>query len=145
MIIKVTDNNIEQAAFIHSLTWKASHKDFCSEEFVAKHSVERQKEYIQSKLKTGSNFYLLVKNEPVGIVSINGNLIEDLYVLPEHQNKGYGTELLLFAIKNCNGTPTLWILENNVRAKNLYVKNGFKETGNVKHDKINEMEYALQK
>ena len=35
---------------------------------------------------------MLVKHKPVGIVSVTGSLIEDLYIRPDEQNKGYGTD-----------------------------------------------------
>ena len=53
-------------------------------------------------------------------------------MLPERQNLGYGTKLLQFAIEQCTDTPTLWILENNLRAKRLYERMGFSETGRRK-------------
>ena len=75
---------------------------------------------------------MLVEEKPVGIVSVKENLIEDLYVLPDKQNMGYGTKLLQFAVGQCNGKPTLWILENNANAKRLYIKKGFQETGRIR-------------
>ena len=67
--------------------------------------------------------------KPVGIVSVTGSLIEDLYVLPDLQNRGYGTELLRFAMRQCKDTPVLWILENNTDAERLYRRMGFQEPG----------------
>lgn len=96
-------------------------------------------------MNNGSRFYMLVEDEPTGIVSVTGSLIEDLYVLPNKQNKGYGTELLQFAIKKCTDIPTLWILENNANAGRLYRRMGFKETGriNAVTDGLNELELSL--
>ena len=87
---------------------------------------------------------MLVEDIPVGIISVTGSLIEDLYILPDKQNMGYGTTLLQFAIRKCNGTPTLWILENNDRAKKLYHRLGFRETGTVHAvtEGLNEIELA---
>ena len=56
-------------------------------------------------------------------------MIEDLYILPDKQKMGYGTKLLRYAIEQCTGIPTLWILENYFNAKRLYHKMGFQETG----------------
>ncbi|MBR5010786.1 MAG: GNAT family N-acetyltransferase, partial [Clostridia bacterium] len=87
------------------------------------------------------------EEEPVGVVSVNGSLIEDLYVLPEKQNMGYGTSLLRFAMERCSGKPTLWMLENNENAARLYRRIGFVETGNVHAvtDKLSEIEFAYAK
>ena len=100
--------------------------------------------YLKSKMEAGSSIYLLIADVPVGVVSVTGNLIEDLYVLPERQNRGYGTELLRFAIAECTDTPMLLILENNVRAKRLYERLGFSETGrrNVITNGLDEIELS---
>lgn len=142
MIVNIIDENIEKAAEIHSLSWKESHKDFCSKEFIDKHNVEHQKKYLQNEINEGKDVFMLVEEYPVGIVSIKDNLIENLYVLPEEQGKGYGTKLLLFAISKCKGEAVLWILDNNVRAYNLYSKHGFIKTGksNKLTDTLSELE-----
>ena len=145
MIVPVDSSNISQAAEIFSVSWQASHRSFCDTEFVLRHTPERQRELIREKTDEGSRFYMLDEDGPVGIVSVNGSLIESLYVLPEKQGTGYGTRLLRFAIGQCNGVPTLWILENNEKAKRLYVKEGFIPTGAVLVSKngLDEIEFAL--
>ena len=143
MIVPVDKTNINQVAVIHSETWKDSHSSFCSAYFVALHTPEHQKEYLLRKMNSGSEFFMLVDDMPIGIVSVTDNLIEDLYVLPEKQHNGYGTELLCFATGKCKGTPTLWILENNDKARAFYLKNGFAATGRVKPGKIDEIELSL--
>ena len=88
---------------------------------------------------------MLVDGGPVGIVSVTNSLIEDLYVLPDFQNMGYGTKLLQYAVGQCADIPTLWILDNNTRAERLYRRMGFKKTGkkNSITDRLDEIEYAL--
>lgn len=88
---------------------------------------------------------MLVDDLPVGVVSVNGCLIEDLYVLPEKQRQGYGTKLLQWAIEQCAGVPTLWILENNRNAMRFYEKHGFRLTGRINAitDGLSELELAL--
>ena len=145
MIIPVDETNILQAAAIHSLSWKESHRAFCKPDFVEMHTPERQREYLQNKMSGGSKVYMLMDRAPVGIVSVTGSLIEDLYVLPEMQNRGYGTELLRFAVSLCTDTPVLWILENNAGAERLYCRMGFQKTGrrNVITNGLDEIELHL--
>lgn len=131
-IIKITENNISNAGKIHSESWKESHKSFCSEEFVARHTEETQTEYIRSEITKGKDFYMLIDRMPVGIVSVCGSLIENLYVLPAEQRKGYGTVLLQYALRQCSGIPSLWILSNNERAGAFYKKHGFAASGKRK-------------
>ena len=131
-IVKITENNIRDAGKIHSESWKESHKSFCSEEFVARHTEEAQTDYIRSEIAKGKDCYMLIDHIPVGIVSVYGNLIENLYVLPTEQRKGYGAMLLQYVLKQCNGMPSLWILSNNDRANAFYKKYGFVESGKKK-------------
>ena len=146
MIIPVDETNLLQAATIHSISWKESHRAFCTSDFIELHTPDRQRDYLSGKMNRGTKIYLLMIDEkPIGIVSVTNSLIEDLYVLPDFQNMGYGTKLLQYAIGQCADTPTLWILENNKRAEKLYRRMGFKNTGkkNSITDGLDEIEYAL--
>ena len=120
-IVKITEINIGDAGKIHSESWKESHRSFCSEEFVARHTEEAQTEYIRSEIAKGKDFYMLIDHIPVGIVSVCGSLIENLYVLPTEQRKGYGAMLLQYVLKQCHGIPSLWILSNNDRALTHFI------------------------
>ena len=144
-ITEVDEANIADAGRIHSESWKESHRNFCSTEFVEKHTPAAQAEYLRREMNAGKSIYMLIDEYPVGIVSVHGGLIENLYVLPSEQRKGYGSQLLDYAIRHCSGTPCLWILNNNEGAYRLYTKNGFKETGNRKqlNDILYEMELSL--
>ena len=145
MIVTVDESNLLEAAAIHSASWQDSHRSFCSPDFIALHSPEHQREYLREKMNAGSRVYMLVKDRPVGIVSVTGSLIEDLYILPDRQNMGCGTRLLRFAMAQCTGVPTLWILENNTDAKRLYHRMGFRETGRIHAitDRLDEIELSL--
>ena len=136
--------NIAAAAEIHAISWRESHRAFCSKEFVEAHTTERQMKYIEHEMENGKQFYILMDNGVKGIVSVKDNLIENLYVLPSEQRKGYGTKLLHFAEQKCQNTPTLWILSNNEAAKSLYVKQGYAFTGNVKPRKNELQELEMQ-
>lgn len=145
MIVRVNDSNVAEAARIHSVSWRDSHRTFCDPAFIERHTPKRQMDYLLSKMARGTAVYMLVEGEPVGIVSVTGNLIEDLYVLPEYRNMGCGSRLLQFAIKRCDKTPTLWILENNVNAARLYRRSGFTATGK-RHsitNALDEIEYSM--
>ena len=144
MIIAVDKTNVFEAAMIHSVSWQESHRSFCAPDFVEMHTPERQQLYIQDKINSGSKFFMLTEDEPIGIVSVKDDLIEDLYILPQKQRMGYGTKLLQFAIGQCTDNPTLWILENNSNAKRLYHKIGFQETGRINAitDRLNEIELS---
>ena len=146
MIVSVDRSNLPAAAAVHSVSWQDSHRAFCSPDFIRLHTPEHQEEYLQQKLDQGSGIYMLVETEPVGIVSVTGSLIEDLYVLPDYRNQGYGTRLLQYAIRQCNGRPVLWILENNTGAARFYRRAGFRETGRRSSitKGLDEIEFVLE-
>lgn len=145
MIISVDQTNLLQAATIHSISWKESHRAFCTAEFIEQHTPDRQREYLNGKMDNGTKIYMLVEEEPIGVVSVTHSLIEDLYILPDMQNRGYGTKLLQYAMEQCTDTPTLWILENNKGAERLYRRMGFTKTGrkNPITSELDEIEYAF--
>lgn len=139
---EITNKTIMDAARIHSESWKESHRSFCSAEFVERHTVEAQAAYLRREQDAGKRVFMLIDDSPVGIVSVHGDLIENLYVLPSRQNQGYGTLLLRFAASQCSGVPRLWILNINEGARRLYERNGFRETGQRKQ--LNEHLYELE-
>ena len=146
MIVEVNEENIADAGQIHSESWKESHRSFCSGEFVEKHTAAAQTDYLRREMAAGKRVFMLTAGVPVGIVSVQGSLIENLYILPSEQNKGYGTALLKFAMEQCDGTPALWILNNNEGARRLYTRRGFRPTGKQAQlsDTLFELEMAFE-
>ena len=144
-ILPVTEENLDAAAEVHAASWRASHAAICAPDFVAAHTAERQRQYLARKLETGSRIFLMTDDVPVGLVAVTGNLIEDLYVRPDRQGRGYGTALLHHAVRECAGTPTLWLLETNHGAGRLYTREGFRPTGRIdrSHGPLAEIEYTL--
>lgn len=142
MIVEVNEQNLAAAGHIHSEAWKQSHRDFCSAAFIEKHTAAAQTNYLRDQIKQSKQVFMLVEDSPIGIVSVCESLIENLYVLPSLQNKGYGTQLLLFAIRQCSQTPTLWLLSSNEKAFRLYTKHGFVKTGQV--HRLNETLYEFE-
>ncbi len=144
--VPLTEENIARAAAVHAASWQKSHEAFCSEAFVAEHTPKRQESYLRREMAAGKRIWLLEDEEDViGLVSVHGSLIENLYVAPEKQNRGYGTMLLHFAIDQCEEMPTLWILDNNHGARRLYERNGFAATGRSKRltDTLCELELKM--
>lgn len=58
---------------------------------------------------------------------------------------GYGAALPQFAIGQCSGAPTLWVLENNTDVERPYRRFGLKKTGreNAITSGIDEIEFKL--
>ncbi|MDE6728306.1 MAG: GNAT family N-acetyltransferase [Oscillospiraceae bacterium] len=76
-----------------------------------------------------NHVFLCCENENiVGTVTIKGNEICRLFVLPEFQGKGYGGALLDFSEKNIFEKYSDIILDASLPAKGIYIKRGYKET-----------------
>ena len=130
--VRVDEENLLEAGAVHAASWRESHRAVCSADFVAEHTPQRQAEYLRREMAAGKQVFMLVDEEIVGVVSIQGSLIENLYVHPSFWRCGYGSALLMHAQSHCIGTPSLWILSSNTPAKRLYEKHGYLPTGRVK-------------
>lgn len=141
----VTPENMAQAGYVHALSWQESHRGVCSPAFIAAHTPQRQADMLHQAMLSGKQVFLLTDAEPVGVVAVDGSIIEHLYVLPDQQGHGYGSKLLAFAIERCKGTPTLWVLSTNERARRFYERRGFRATGVTKplSDTLCEIEMCL--
>lgn len=87
---------------------------------------------IASEYQEGSenlnNTYVYDDGIVKGIIRINENEIEKLFVEPQFQNQGIGGKLLAFATTEMNA-DYLWVLEYNNRGKSFYKRHGFLMTG----------------
>lgn len=61
----------------------------------------------------------------VGTVTVSGNEIRRLFVLPAFQGKGYGTEMLDYAEKTISGQAPEIVLAASFPAKGMYLKRGY--------------------
>ena len=146
-IIELSEDNLLAAAEVHAVSWRDSHREICAPDFVAAHTTERQEAYLRGKLAEGSEVWLLTDGgRALGVASLTGSLIADLYVLPAERGKGYGSALLRFVLERSPETPGLWILETNTGAEKLYERFGFRRTGKrIEHPGgVDEAEMALE-
>ena len=127
MIKKVSEKNIADVAKVYMDSWKDSHKEICSSEFIEKHDLNYMIDYLKEKKELGYDiFSCYVSESPVGMVGINPKDEEIclLYVSPVEQGKGIGTKLLDFAISRCK-SPYITVLDTNSKAIEFYLKRGF--------------------
>ncbi|KAB8039039.1 GNAT family N-acetyltransferase [Silvanigrella paludirubra] len=84
------------------------------------------------------------KNEKVGFLAKNKEVIEHLYVIPDYQNFSVGQKLLDFCLKTGNKFE-LWVFQENIRAIRFYEKNGFileeKTNGDRNEEKVPDAKY----
>ncbi len=73
--------------------------------------------------------YILINDdsETVGTVTINGNEINRLFVLPEYQGMGFGSALLNFAENLIFESYPKIIISASLPAKQIYLRRGYTE------------------
>lgn len=67
------------------------------------------------------------EQDAVGTVTIKGNEILRLFVLPEHQGRGFGKELLNFAEEAVSKQYDEIVIDASLSAKAIYLKRGYRE------------------
>lgn len=88
---------------------------------------EKRKEFLDNKDKL---LLLLDNDKLIASILVNNNgLLDDLFVLPSYQGKGYGKKIMQFAInqaiKNGSNCISLAAIDWNTKALNLYQSLGF--------------------
>ena len=94
-------------------------------DFFARHHSD---ENIARDISNRKVYLLNVEGVDVGTVTINENEIARLFVLPEHQHRGYGKALMDFAENMISQTCTEIILDASLPAKGIYRKRGYVDT-----------------
>lgn len=122
-ITPVTKGNFTQAVLVYRASWQESHKDICSPEFVANRDCAG---YLRQRLK---GLYLLTDGEPAGVIRVCDGALSTLYIHPEKQGRGYGRALLNFAL-TLDPNLKLTVLSTNEKAAGMYLRHGFRYTGN---------------
>ena len=67
--------------------------------------------------------------QAVGTVTVKGNDIGRLFVLPEYQGRGFGGALLRYAEQLIGAHYSEAVLDASFPAKAIYLRHGWKETG----------------
>ena len=122
-IERVNEENFSQAAEIYTVSWRESHREVCSPEFLKLRDCTG---YLWKKI---DRLYVISDPEPVGVFCLHEGMFSDLYIHPGKMRKGYGSACLKYAIAQC-GQMRLTVLSSNQSAIALYQKLGFHFTGN---------------
>lgn len=91
--------------------------------FLTHHS----RENVLSDIENGIVWLLEEERNVVGTVTIKGNAVNRLFVLPEWQSHGYGSRLMDFAEAKIAERFTHVHIDSSLAAKEMYLKRGYKE------------------
>lgn len=128
--------------------WQNVYKNILPEEYLKTLTPEKKVTKYKVELEKNSSYEIYFLKLPTEIIgtfrikyyqaeeNINCISIEDLYLLPQYHNKGYGGLAIDFIYKraiekNCP-VITAWIFESNTIVRKMAKKLGFIETQNIR-------------
>ena len=85
-------------------------------------------EKILNDILTGKVYLLETEGGTAGTVTISGNEINRLFVLPGYQGRGYGSQLMDFAEQMIRRESDTVILDASLPAKKMYLLRGYRST-----------------
>ena len=105
---------VHRTAFDHALPW-----------LTGLHTPEEDRWFYRERVFTECQVHGAFEGGAlVAIIAFRSDWIDQLYVLPEAQGRGVGTELLDIA-KRASERLQLWTFQRNARARRFYEARGF--------------------
>jgi RimJ/RimL family protein N-acetyltransferase len=124
--------------------WQSAYKKIIPEEYLINMSANKEQwveKYKESLTNPGDcEYYCVINSERmIGFLIINKSMSDNfwaIYLIEEFCGKGYGKEILDFAINElkCAGHKKicLWVFEENNRARRFYEKYAFSFDGTTR-------------
>lgn len=126
MIIQAKIKDIETVIHITHTTIEAIYPHYYPRGAVDFFLSHHSRSAIERDIHDGNVFILTDNDIFAGTVTINGNELNRLFVLPEFQGKGYGSELMRFAENSIFKGFNEISLDASLPAKAIYLAKGFK-------------------
>jgi len=132
-IRRATADDIETIATIHIACWRAAYRGILPDAHLdaldLDERIGRWRKWIDADV-----FVATDDDRIIGFSRVKDGEISHVYVDPNHQRSGAG-RLLLRAVVDASGChASLWVLEDNHRARAFYEAQGFVHDGRRKTD-----------
>jgi GNAT superfamily N-acetyltransferase len=144
-IISATVDRAEDIGYVHATSWEKAYHGIVPKEFLDNFTPEKRTDIFRKTLTSSDKlsrdeFYVAyLNNQPMGMLVIGKSRDKDvnekvseigaIYLLPGYWGKGYGKQLMDFAVNRLKELSyckiTLWVLEENKRARRFYERYGF--------------------
>lgn len=168
MNVKIRKTTLKDASIIsniYALSWKSAYKNIVPQKYLDELKSDFWISSFENRIKNNIiTAQLIYENElPVGCVAYGkardkkfadwGEIVS-IYLLPDYFKKGYGKKLLQTAIidMKTNGYENyyLWVLKENINARNFYESNGFicnndECTCKIMKKQLTDVRYILKK
>lgn len=132
-IRKATANDASRLAEILIFTKRIHYRSIFNDDkvsFGAMQVLPLAQEYLSDETKL-ENIWVYDDEFVKGMINIEGDMIQELYIDSFFQHKGIGAKLIDFAIHQQNA-KYLWVLEKNHSAIKFYQAHGFLDVGERK-------------
>lgn len=163
-IVRAGLAHADDIGYVHAASWHTAYKGIVPDEFLSNFTPENRSAVFRRVIPTRpEEFYIAyVDDKPAGMVILGGSNGSDaddltgeigaLYFLPDYWGKGYGRRLMDFAVGRLKELGfekvSLWVLEDNLRARRFYEKYGYTWDGTKKEINLGrplvEMRYILR-
>lgn len=142
-----TLDDANYCANIHAEAWSFAYSDIVPKEIIGKYNARWS--MIWNKMLSNninSHYVITLDDVIIGFLTIGVSRDEDLkeffyeivglYLIPEYVAKGYGKQAMDWIKKEIKSRGydkiSLWVLEENNRARRFYEKSGFMADGKIK-------------
>lgn len=139
-------------AQIHTSSWQVAYKGIVPDEILNSLDPVKRSQQMKIQINEFSESYGIVYKgeEPTGYVCFGHSRDQDalendgeiyaIYLLPKFYHQGFGTQLIQWCEKELKQKGYqrifIWVLENNVKARNFYQKNNYLFDGTINEIKI---------
>lgn len=162
-IVRATVDDAALMGRLHSESWRGAYRGIIPDDYLAAFTPEKRAEKFRGFLGNpmSEHYYAEVGGDPAGTLCIGKAHDDDLqtgvgeihalYLLPEFWSRGYGRALMDFAVRRLKTlgyeSVSLWVLEDNARARRFYAAYGFVPDGQTEPitlgKELMEMRYRL--
>lgn len=121
-------------AHVHVATWRTAYEHVFGAERLAEIDVDRRRAGWERALAEGETGFVAEEDgRVVGFVAVAGGELLAIYVLPDAWGSGAGPALMAAAVAELraagNDEATLWVLDDNPRARRFYEREGWAADG----------------
>jgi GNAT superfamily N-acetyltransferase len=88
------------------------------------HTPQEDRRFFENQVYASCEVWGAVDGEIIGFIAFREGWVDQLYVLPGHQKRGFGVALLDVA-KAAWPVLQLWTFQKNMAARRFYEKHGF--------------------
>lgn len=124
-IVQAKARNIEDVKLIVSKTISEIYPHYYPQGVVDFFLAHHSDDNIMRDIGEGRVYLIKKGGDMIGTVTVKGNEICRLFVLPDHQHKGVGQQLLDFAEEMIAKEYTEICLDSSLPAKSIYAKRGY--------------------